>query len=118
METLTISQYALAHKLPVEQLTQVAESQGLDSDPGSALPVPALDEIAALLDEVAADDLRDAWTALADAREYARRSIAVAESELQCSVIEALREGMPATRIAEVLGISRARVYQIRDGKR
>lgn len=118
METLTISQYAAAHAIPVEQLTQIADSQGLDSDPDSSLPVPALAEMAALLDEVAADDLREAWEALTEAREQARISIATAESELQCSVMEALREGMPATRIAEVLGISRARVYQLRDGKR
>lgn len=51
---------------------------------------------------------------LAEAREsVARKEIEVAEA-----VRNALAEGAPAVKVAEAAGISRARVYQIRDGKR
>ena len=52
-----------------------------------------------------------------EARE-ARERAAEAEAGLQSFVGAALAHGVPATRLAEALGLSRARIYQIRDGKR
>lgn len=37
--------------------------------------------------------------------------------QLQKAVADALAAGVPATRIAAELGVSRSRVYQIKDGK-
>lgn len=51
---------------------------------------------------------------LQDYRERAR----VAEDELARDIRTALAEGVSATQIAEAAGITRARVYQIRDGRR
>ncbi|WP_280410510.1 helix-turn-helix domain-containing protein [Nocardia asiatica] len=39
------------------------------------------------------------------------------KKQLQHAVAEALAAGVPATRVAKELGVSRSRVYQIRDGK-
>lgn len=51
---------------------------------------------------------------LADARAKAQQ----AEGEWQETIRVALSQGVPAADIAEAAGISRQRVYQIRDGKR
>jgi len=47
-----------------------------------------------------------------------RRKTAEAESMLAASIRDALEIGIPAAEVAELAGVSRARVYQIRDGKR
>lgn len=119
METLTIRQYATAHHLPLSGLVGMAEERAAEGAGGAVsadaeMTVAELDEMAAFIDEVGADDLRDAMEGV----QYARRELADTESALRDSVREALKEGMAATRVAEVLGVSRARVYQLRDGKR
>lgn len=48
----------------------------------------------------------------------ARERLSDAERELRDAVVAALAEGTRATDVADVLGVSRARVYQIRDGRR
>lgn len=48
----------------------------------------------------------------------ARERVAAAEEKLARVIRIALHNGLPATEIAELAGISRQRVYQIRDGKR
>ena len=48
----------------------------------------------------------------------ARESLAASEQAFQGAVEAALAHGVPAARLAESLGLSRARIYQIRDGKR
>lgn len=48
----------------------------------------------------------------------ARTKEAVAEREWRESIRQALVEGERAADIAEAAGISKARVYQIRDGRR
>lgn len=48
----------------------------------------------------------------------ARERVAAVEDELAEVIRAALSEGWSATVIAEAADISRARVYQIRDGKR
>lgn len=47
----------------------------------------------------------------------ADESIETSKKQLQRAVAEALAAGVPATRIAKQLGVSRSRVYQIKDGK-
>ena len=51
---------------------------------------------------------------LQDCRDRTR----IAEDELAQDIRTALAEGVPATELAKAAGISRARVYQIRDGRR
>lgn len=48
----------------------------------------------------------------------ARESVARKEQEVAEAVRGALAEGASATELAKAVGISRARVYQIRDGRR
>jgi hypothetical protein len=48
----------------------------------------------------------------------AKAELRVAESELQACVREALTAGAKATDLANLLVVSRARLYQIRDGSR
>jgi DNA-directed RNA polymerase specialized sigma subunit len=47
-----------------------------------------------------------------------RESVVTREQEVAEAIRSALAEGSSATAIAEAVGISRARVYQIRDGRR
>lgn len=58
--------------------------------------------------------VHDAQQALIEARAALTRS----EEELTQAVQVALLAGARAVDLAEVLGVSRARVYQIRDGRR
>jgi DNA-binding CsgD family transcriptional regulator len=53
-----------------------------------------------------------------DALAAARVQLASAETDLQRAVATTLATGVPATTVAEILGVTRARVYQIRDGRR
>ena len=48
----------------------------------------------------------------------ARRAVKAAEAERAQSVQVALLHGVSAVQLAEALDVSRARVYQIRDGTR
>jgi len=47
-----------------------------------------------------------------------REAVTVAEGKLQAAVQDALEAGVSAVDLAARLGVSRARVYQIRDGRR
>ncbi|NUO57293.1 MAG: hypothetical protein HOV78_11555 [Hamadaea sp.] len=113
--TLTVRQYATAHSIPIEHLLgPLSERRDASVDSDAEVEVAELDEIRELMNTVAVEDLVDARDKLADARADLR----AAEQDLQRAVREALAEGMPAKRVGEVLGVSRARVYQLRDGKR
>jgi hypothetical protein len=48
----------------------------------------------------------------------ARQELEAAEHALHAAVRTALEQGEKATTIAEQLGVTRARVYQLRDGRR
>lgn len=48
----------------------------------------------------------------------ARRLVTEAETRQRVAVKTALEHGVSAVEVAEHLGVSRARVYQIRDGRR
>lgn len=48
----------------------------------------------------------------------ARDALSTADAELSQAVQVALLHGVSAVQLSEVLVVSRARVYQIRDGKR
>lgn len=50
--------------------------------------------------------------------EAARTELQDAEHNLHLTVRSALERGEKATAIAELLGVTRARVYQLRDGRR
>lgn len=50
--------------------------------------------------------------------EAARTELQDAEHHLHLAVSAALRRGERATEIAALLGVTRARVYQLRDGRR
>jgi hypothetical protein len=49
---------------------------------------------------------------------FARQAVKDAEAELSRAVKGALKAGVAATTVAQAAGISRERVYQIRDGRR
>ncbi len=61
-----------------------------------------------------------AGTVSAKARQLAaaRRRVEACEEELAVAIRGALAEGTAAAAVAAAAGISRARVYQIRDGRR
>jgi len=56
--------------------------------------------------------------ALSSARAEAQAKAARVDEEWRVEIIAALMRGVPAADVAEAAGISRQRVYQIRDGKR
>lgn len=60
------------------------------------------------------DEIRMARENLTDLR----RDVVSAEARVATQVREALKEGVGATAIARAAGLSRERVYQIRDGRR
>lgn len=64
------------------------------------------------------DILREAVRRSAFTLAERRLAASKAEDEFASAIRIALHNGLPATEIAELAGISRARVYQIRDGKR
>lgn len=59
-----------------------------------------------------------AITVVVNARNAAAQQLADSEEAVAEAVRLALKFGLPAVKVAEVLGVSRARVYQIRDGRR
>ena len=68
----------------------------------------------------------DVWTPEREAKaRQAAMAVARAEADLAATVADRdgvvrhlLAEGVPVVRVAESLGLSRERVYQIRDGRR
>lgn len=118
-DRLSIRQYALAHKLDPNVIAEIADEMLADqaAQPvtiNTLLPVPELDSLAETIDDTATEDLKDALEGV----EAAREDLTTAEANLRRSVREALADGVQAVRVAEVLGVSRARVYQLRDGRR
>ena len=69
----------------------------------------------------AAPDSEPALARVHDAQEdvlAAREALSTADAELSQAVQVALLHGVSAVQLAEALDVSRARVYQIRDGRR
>jgi DNA-binding phage protein len=60
------------------------------------------------------EDVRRAASALIEQR----RTVAQAEEEFASAIRGAVHLGVPVAEVAELAGITRARVYQIRDGRR
>jgi AcrR family transcriptional regulator len=59
-------------------------------------------------------DIRRATNKLADAREREQE----AEAEWQLKIRIAVGQGMPVADVANAAGVSKARIYQIRDRRR
>lgn len=115
MTTTPISEYAKRHGLSAEDIAEVfSERFETRIEPDDAAEITELDDYRETVYAAAVEDLVDASEGLGAAREDLR----AAEANLRRSVQEALGDGLPAVRVAQVLGVSRARVYQIRDGKR
>lgn len=112
---MPIRQYAKKHGLSADSIAEVfSESHDQDISPDDEADITELDDFRESVYANAIADLQDAW----DLLEGARESVRDAESNVRRAVQEALEDGMPATRVGKTLGVSRARVYQIRDGKR
>lgn len=91
---------------------------------------PSMDDIRELLADIdlgaiverhgtAADETaKQAVATAAAARAAAVEQLAAADKALTDAVGHALKLDIAATTIAELLGVTRARVYQIRDGRR
>lgn len=65
--------------------------------------------------------LQDAGADIADHRAdiaHLREEIKAAEQDLANSVREAFEYGGSATKLARIAGLSRERIYQLRDGRR
>jgi predicted GIY-YIG superfamily endonuclease len=60
----------------------------------------------------------EALEAVAEARLLRAETVNRADSEFNASIRKALRSGASAISISHAAGLSRARVYQIRDGRR
>lgn len=116
---MRVKDYAATVGIPVRLFTDLlSEMLDMRVTPAQDVDEAALHEAHETIESAAIDELEQARDELADAREYAEQTVKGAETFLRNSVRQALKEGMPAVRVAEVLGVSRARVYQIRDGKR
>lgn len=115
MTTTPIRQYAKKHGLSADSIAD-ALSEGREAVvwPDDYAEVTDLDDFREAVYANAIAELQDAAEGVDDARD----DLDHAEKNLRRSVQEALEDGLPATRVAQVLGVSRARVYQIRDGKR
>jgi len=77
-----------------------------------------LGEIVERHDEEAIQAATDAIAVAVANRAAAVEQVEAAENSVTEAVREALRLEIPATKVAELLGVTRARVYQIRDGRR
>lgn len=66
----------------------------------------------------AADEYGEEVRNLRESIELVRADIAEYERRVQDTVREALNEGVNVTRFARAAGLSRERIYQIRDGRR
>lgn len=51
-------------------------------------------------------------------RERRRGAFDAADAELRCLIREGFEQGIPGEQLAEAVGLSMSRVYQIRDGRR
>lgn len=115
MTTMPIRRYAEKHGLsPIGLADLLGATTEEKIEPDDEAAISTLDDLRESIYEMAIEDLVTAREDLDAAREEVRNM----EVVLQSSVKEALLEGLPAARIAQVLGVSRARVYQLRDGKR
>ena len=74
----------------------------------TAEPAPQTSEVGALVRdvEVARDDLQAAYQAVSEA-----------QARLRSALQDAFDAGLDGPRLAEVLGVSPSRVYQIRSGR-
>lgn len=112
---MPIRDYAKKHGLSADSIAEVLserhEAPVAADDP---VEITELDDLREMVYANAIDELKDAAEGVDDARD----DLDAAEKNLRRSVQEALEDGVPATRVAQVLGVSRARVYQLRDGKR
>lgn len=63
-------------------------------------------------------ELENELRELAKKRDRATEAIAQIDKEIRARVTEALNAGMSAVDVGKNLGVSRARVYQIKNGTR
>ncbi len=112
---MPIRKYAERHGLSADSIAEsLSDERGADIGPDDEAVIADLDDFRESVYASAIAELQDAAEGVDDARD----DLDAAERNLRRSVQEALEDGLPATRVAQVLGVSRARVYQIRDGKR
>ncbi len=64
---------------------------------------------------LAGKDAVDRIHAAGDELEHRERQVATATADLHATVVDALDSKVPARFVAELLGVSVSRVYQIRD---
>ena len=83
-------------------------------DNGSTFGYRLGEHIARELPSVTGEDLKSAQSAV----EETEAALAAARTELTATVQRALAQGMRAVEVGEALGVSRALVYQLRDGRR
>jgi hypothetical protein len=107
---ITARQYAAKHRIPLTRLDSEEDGEG----PDDLVTEASLRRREADMDAMDAADLSDAMGAVT----YHEEELRAAKAGLTEAVRYALGEGYSATKAAKVLGVSRARVYQLRDGKR
>lgn len=102
---MTVEQYARAHSIVAEELGGfLDEMEDVEPDEAGAYPLAELKAAAAALGHEALVALGEALADLDDAR----AAVASAEAVVRESVRDALQDGVPATQLAERLGVSRA----------
>jgi predicted XRE-type DNA-binding protein len=109
MAKMTVQEFADANGLDA---TVIAD--GMEVDVSEPVGAPRIRQHLRAVEASVVAELTDAQERVA----YAREDLKSAEAMLQEEVRNALQDGLSAIRIGEVLGVSRARVYQLRDGKR
>ncbi len=62
--------------------------------------------------------LRKRLATLGEQRVHHSEALAALEPELRAAILDALAAGIGPTELTRLTGLSRARIYQIRDGKR
>lgn len=112
---MPIRKYADRHGLSADSIAEsFSEEHEANIGPDDEAEITELDDFREMVYANAIAELQDAAGRVDDARDDLR----AAEANLREEVAAALSDGLPAARVAQVLGVSRARVYQIRDGKR
>lgn len=112
---MTIAEFVEIREASAEQIEGFLGDSDHEPDEDGRYDAAALVEAVEAIEQAAFDELVEAQEDVA----YQRQALADAERALYSQVRQALvEEGIPAARVAEVLGVSRARVYQMRDGKR
>lgn len=110
----TVAEFAAALDFPEQVLADFLAESDEQPDENGRLPVVVLSDAVGSIQTDLVDELVSARENVQAHRDQLRQ----AEGDLHRLVRESLTGGLTAADVSEALGVTRARVYQMRDGKR